>query len=166
MGRKKQRKIHLEDDLYEALKREAKERGMSVSAVVRERLLGVEKQARFEEIYESLPRRLDALRREIEGRIEERNREQVRHFLDLQTWMMEEVKKLDERLEKLEKATAVTAYYAAFTGLLQSSKFFNIIALSDSKWKALKDVAPRLKEEADEKVKALLGFSVLEKISD
>jgi len=166
MGKKKQRKIHLEDELYEALRKEAKERGMSISAVVRERLLEVKKRAEFEEIYESLPRRLDTIRRELKEQFEARNREQLRHFLDLQAWMMEETKRLDERLEKLEKAMAVTAYYAAFTGLLQGRKFFNIIALSDPRWKELKSIAPKLKEEADEKVKALLGFSVLEKIRD
>lgn len=69
-------RIHLDDDLYEALKRESERRGISLSALVRERLLTVERETKFAEVYESIPHMLDRFRREMRAFKEE----MLRHF--------------------------------------------------------------------------------------
>ena len=160
-------RIHLDDDLYEVLKGESERRGISLSALVRERLLAVEKETRVAEIYESMPRMLDDLRRETRAFKEEmfslftEVKTEQRNF---QAEVIGELKRFDRRLEKLEKALAVTAYYAAFAGILQSKKFFNVMNLKPEEWDKLKSLSRTIKEEADEKVRLILGESIFEKL--
>lgn len=83
---------------------------------------------------------------------------------EFQNEVLRELQRFERRHEKVEKALSVTAYYAAFAGILQWTKFANVMSLIQEEWKKLKSLSQRIKGEANEKVRRLLGEGILEEL--